>query len=108
MRCSLTRDPNAPPVSNATVILVCAGSSTPLAQTVTDPTGAFIFVLNALKAALIRPDICGVIVNLPAGTCEIYPPDGILTASIYLVNVIITNLLAIAYYITGPFLDMTV
>ncbi|EOA22285.1 hypothetical protein CARUB_v10002883mg [Capsella rubella] len=106
--CSLTGDPNAPPVSNAKVLLVCAGSSTPLAQALTDTNGTFVFVLNALKAVLIRPDICGVVVNLPAGTCELYPPDGILTASINLFNVVITNLLAIVYYVTGPFLDSTV
>ncbi|KAG2253187.1 hypothetical protein Bca52824_083323 [Brassica carinata] len=86
--CSLNEDPSAPPVSNAIVYLVL-----------------FFIVLNTLETILVNPSECSIKANLPTGTCEIIPPDGALTASVNLVNIIIRGLLFIANYAAGAFLN---
>ncbi|RID55180.1 hypothetical protein BRARA_G02457 [Brassica rapa] len=105
LRCSLNGNPSAPPVSNATVYLVCGGANSTIAQAVTNPYGVFVIVLNTVETLLINPSECSIKANLPTGTCEIIPPDGTLTASVNLVNITIRALLFIANYAAGAFLN---
>ncbi|KAJ4884283.1 Pollen Ole e 1 allergen and extensin family protein [Raphanus sativus] len=103
LRCSLNGNPSAPPVSNATVYLVCGGANSTIAQAVTNPYGVFVIVLNTVETLLINPSECSIKANLPTGTCEIIPPDGTLSASVNLVNITIRGLLFIANYAAGAF-----
>ncbi|CAE5958576.1 unnamed protein product [Arabidopsis arenosa] len=41
LRCNISGDPNAPPVSGAPVYLKCDGSNTTIAEAVTNPDGTF-------------------------------------------------------------------
>lgn len=101
--CSPIGDPRAPAISNATVYFTCAGSTTSLAKAVTDPTGAFTIVLKVLDNALFDPSFCAVGVNLPAGNCNIAVPDGVLSATVKLINLILTNTVYTAVFSASPF-----
>ncbi|KAG5402348.1 hypothetical protein IGI04_016955, partial [Brassica rapa subsp. trilocularis] len=127
VRCSLTGDPNAPPVSGSVVklgfecspataddlpfsclpfiTLVCANETTNLSGVLTDPTGAFNFTLKFSDTLLYDPSYCVVEANLPAGNCSLSPPNGTLTATVNLVNVFVTSALVSLNYITGPFVQ---
>ncbi|CAF2298959.1 unnamed protein product [Brassica rapa] len=105
VRCSLTGDPNAPPVSGSVVNLVCANETTNLSGVLTDPTGAFNFTLKFSDTLLYDPSYCVVEANLPAGNCSLSPPNGTLTATVNLVNVFVTSALVTLNYITGPFVQ---
>lgn len=106
--CSLYGDPNAPPVSDATVYLVCGDSDSTLAQAVTDPVGLFFISLNVIETVLINPSMCIIEANFPTATCQIYPPDGALTATVNLVNITITSLQTIANYASSTFFSQGV
>ncbi|EOA39158.1 hypothetical protein CARUB_v10012106mg [Capsella rubella] len=101
--CSPVGDPRAPAISNATVYLTCAGSTTSLGQAVTNTTGAFTIVLNILNNALFDPSFCGLGVNLPAGNCNLVVPDGVLSATFSLINVILTSSINTAVFSANPF-----
>ena len=105
VRCSVTGDPNAPPVSGSVVNLVCANETTNLSGVLTDPTGAFNFTLKFSDTLLYDPSYCVVEANLPAGNCSLSPPNGTLTATVNLVNVFVTSALVTLNYITGPFVQ---
>ncbi|XP_033130553.1 uncharacterized protein LOC103830903 [Brassica rapa] len=105
LRCSLNGNPSAPPVSNATVYLICGSANSTIAQAVTNPYGVFVIVLNTVETLLVNPSNCIIEANLPTGTCQIYPPDGTLTDSVNLVNITVRGLLFIANYAAGAFLN---
>ncbi|CAN6851725.1 unnamed protein product [Brassica oleracea] len=96
---------NSPPLSGAIVQLSCAGSQTNLSQALTNPAGAFVVLVRILDTILFDPSSCFVRVNLPVATCSVFPPDGALTASINLVNIVQTAILNIANFTTGPFVS---
>lgn len=104
LTCSLTGDPRAPPVSNAQVYLRCGGTNSTISQTVTNPVGAYVFVLDTAETLLINPSECDIFAILPTGTCEIYPPDGTLYASVNFLSITISGLLTIANYFATAFL----
>ncbi|CAA7057191.1 unnamed protein product [Microthlaspi erraticum] len=101
--CSLYGDPNAPPVSNAIVYLVCGDSNSTITQAVTDPVGVFFITLNVLETVLINPAQCIIEANFPTASCQIYPPDGSVTATVNLVSIVITSLQTIANYASSTF-----
>ncbi|KAF8081491.1 hypothetical protein N665_0883s0003 [Sinapis alba] len=104
LRCSLNGNPTAPPVSNATVYLKCGDSNTTIAEALTDAFGGFVFVLiDAVETILFNPSDCVVQANLPTGTCQIYPPDGLVYASVNLARIAFTGLLNVAYYAVTEF-----
>lgn len=103
VRCTLTGNLNAPPVSAATVDFTCGGLSSNLGQALTDPAGLFAIVVNILDTVLFDPSTCIATVNLPVATCSVFPPDGVLSATVSLVNVIQTNLGNIANFTVGTF-----
>ncbi|KAG2290764.1 hypothetical protein Bca4012_081552 [Brassica carinata] len=105
VRCSLTGDLNAPPVSGSVVNLVCANETTNLSEVLTNVTGAFTFAVRFSDALLFDPGYCVVEATLPAGNCTLSPPTGTLTATVSLVNVFVTSFLVVANYITGPFVQ---
>ncbi|ESQ34208.1 hypothetical protein EUTSA_v10009029mg [Eutrema salsugineum] len=104
LRCTLNANTNAPPISGQTVSLRCAGSNTNLAQAVTNPAGAFRVVLNIVDTLAFDPSFCAIQVNLPVATCSVFPPDGVLTASFRLVNVVQGSVGNIANFVTGSFI----
>lgn len=69
----------------------------------TDPTDAFTIVLSILDNVLFDPSFCGLGVNLPAGNCNIAVPDGILSATVRLINLILTNTVYTAVFSASPF-----
>ncbi|CAA0376151.1 putative phylloplanin [Arabidopsis thaliana] len=106
--CSLDGDPSAPPVSNATVYIECpGGSNSTLAQAVTNQVGVFTLVFNPGNTTFVNPNKCDIKVNLPTNSCFIYPPGGVLIASVNeLLSIILQNLLIIATYATTSFLSL--
>ncbi|CAA7024518.1 unnamed protein product [Microthlaspi erraticum] len=104
LRCTLNSNTNAPVISGRTVFLRCAGSSTNLGQAITDPAGVFVVVAKIADTALFDPASCRVVVVLPVATCSVFPPDGLVGATVTLVSVLQTNLGNIARFTTGPFL----
>ncbi|CAH8359834.1 unnamed protein product [Eruca vesicaria subsp. sativa] len=96
---------NSPPLSGAIVQLSCAGSQTNLGQALTNPAGAFTVSVKILDTLLFDPATCFIRVNLPIATCSVFPPDGALTASLNLVNIVQTAILNIATFTTGPFVS---
>ncbi|EOA37515.1 hypothetical protein CARUB_v10011696mg [Capsella rubella] len=104
LRCTLTGDLNAPPVSAATLFVTCNGRETTIPQVVTNPAGTFAILVNILATSLFNPSDCRVTVRLPVATCSVFPPDGFLTSTVNLVDVIQTNVGNIASFVTGPFL----
>jgi len=105
LRCNISGDPNAPPVSGAPVYLKCDGSNTTIADAVTKPDGTFRVLLSAVQTVLISPSSCYLLANLPGGNCSIYVPDGALTATFTLLRIIQTNATNIAVFTAGPFVD---
>ncbi|CAA0400734.1 putative phylloplanin [Arabidopsis thaliana] len=105
LRCNISGDPNAPPVSGAPVYLKCDGSNTTIADAVTKPDGTFRVLLSAGQTVLISPSSCYLLANLPGGNCSIYVPDGALTATFTLLRIIQTNAKNIAVFTAGPFVD---
>ncbi|CAA7034908.1 unnamed protein product [Microthlaspi erraticum] len=103
--CSLEGDPNAPPVSGASVYLFCNGQNVTGAQAVTDLNGTFAIALEIIQTVLFSLNnmSCRVVANLPAGNCGIFPPNGIVTASIMLLNVTSTSVGNIIFFTAGPF-----
>ncbi|XP_019091245.1 PREDICTED: uncharacterized protein LOC109128760 [Camelina sativa] len=106
LRCTLTGDPNAPPVSAATVFLSCNGRDANIGQVLTNPAGAFTIVVNILETSLFNPSTCFATVRLPVATCYVFPPDGLLTSTVTLGSVLQTNVGNIARFVTGPFLRL--
>ncbi|KAF8097268.1 hypothetical protein N665_0292s0046 [Sinapis alba] len=98
VRCSLDGDPNAPPISNGTVILTCGGLTDNLYETVTNPGGYFLIFLNFLQTLLFTPSVCDIRLTLPTGNCTISSPNGTLSFGLTLVSVAVTNTTNIAYY----------
>ncbi|KAG2318818.1 hypothetical protein Bca52824_012031 [Brassica carinata] len=84
VRCNLEGDPNAPPISNGTVILRCGGLTANLAETLTNPGG-----------------VCNIAVVLPTGNCSISSPDGVLTGVLTLLSVAVTNNTNVATFGVG-------
>ncbi|XP_020885458.1 uncharacterized protein LOC9317838 [Arabidopsis lyrata subsp. lyrata] len=104
--CSLDGDPSAPPVSNATVYIECPGSNSTLAQAVTNAVGVFTLVINPAYTPLVNPSKCEIKANLPTNSCFIYPPGGVLRASVNdLVSISLQNLIVIATYAATTFLS---
>lgn len=104
LRCTLNGTQNAPPISGQTVFLRCANSTTNLAQAITNPAGLVTLVVKIADTALFDPATCLATVVLPVANCSVFPPDGLLTSTVSLVNVLQTNLGNIANFITGSFL----
>ncbi|OAP10867.1 hypothetical protein AXX17_AT2G38610 [Arabidopsis thaliana] len=107
--CSLDGDPSAPPVSNATVYIECPGSNSTLAQAVTNQVGVFTLVFNPANTSFDNPSKCDIKVNLPTNSCFIYPPGGVLIASvvneIYGGSISLENFIVIASYAATTFLS---
>ncbi|KFK44532.1 hypothetical protein AALP_AA1G268800 [Arabis alpina] len=103
LHCTLNANLNAPPVSAQTVFIKCAGSSTNLGQAVTDITGAYTVVIRVVDTLVFDASSCRVVVVLPVATCAVFPPDGVLTASISLVSVLQNSVGNIANFITNQF-----
>lgn len=101
VRCSLDGDPDAPPISNGTVILTCGGLTDNLYETVTNPGGYFLIFLNFLQTLLFTPSVCDIRLTLPTGNCTISSPNGTLSAGLVLVSVGVTNSTSIATYAVG-------
>ncbi|CAN6985115.1 unnamed protein product [Brassica oleracea var. botrytis] len=105
-RCSLNGDPNAPPISNGTTnVLTCGGLTANLAETLTQPNGFFLMFLSFLQTLLFTPSSCYITINLPAGNCSIYSPDGVLSAVLTLASVAVGNNTNVASFVAGPMLD---
>ncbi|KFK41232.1 hypothetical protein AALP_AA2G103000 [Arabis alpina] len=96
---------NSPPLSGAVVELVCAGARTDLGQVVTNPAGVFVILVKLLDTVLFDPSICFARLNLPIATCAVIPPDGALTASLILANIVQTVLGNIANFTVTPFVN---
>ncbi|CAA7036420.1 unnamed protein product [Microthlaspi erraticum] len=109
--CNLDGNSQGAPVSNATILLQCCGSTTSLAQAVTNPNGTFTIVLNVLETLLFSESLCLFSLNLPAGNCILPVPDGVLSATFILsatftlLKILLTNTTNIAVFLAGPFLD---
>ncbi|XP_010559233.1 PREDICTED: phylloplanin-like [Tarenaya hassleriana] len=98
---------NSAPLPGALVSLSCGGR-TELGQALTDPAGAFTVVVKLLDTILFDPSRCFINVNLPGADCSVFPPDGVLTASLSLVNVVQSALGNIAYFTVGPFVHSVI
>ncbi|VVA94470.1 unnamed protein product [Arabis nemorensis] len=96
---------NSPPLSGAVVQLSCAGATTDLGQAVTNPAGVFVITLRLLDTILFDPSTCFIRLNLPIATCAVLPPDGALTASLILVNIVQNLLGNIANFTVTPFIN---
>ncbi|CAN8242358.1 unnamed protein product [Cochlearia groenlandica] len=89
--CSLIGDITVPPVSDARVHLVCGISNSTQGQVVTVSVGLFDIVLNIAETSTINPSNRVIEANLPAGSCQIIPPDGTITTAVNLVNISILS-----------------
>ncbi|KAF8097265.1 hypothetical protein N665_0292s0043 [Sinapis alba] len=93
------------PISNATVFLTCGGSTTTLAQTVTNTEGAFRVVLNLLQTVLFNPSYCGLGINIsrslhniPPGSCGLVAPENILYVPLLLLKIVRDNTINTAFF----------
>lgn len=103
LHCSLNGNLNAPPLIGVTVHLVCDGSSTDLAQAVTDQSGAFNIMLRLQSLTNFDLQRCSIRVNLPVASCSIFPSTGFLTGSLGLLRVIQSTLGNVACLVfSGP------
>lgn len=102
VNCSINGEPS--PYSNATVFLLCGDSSFVLAEALTNLNGTFTVVLNVLQSILFDPKFCGLTVNLPPGTsCDVVTPDGVLSSTLQLIDIFLTNGIYTAVYRAGQF-----
>ncbi|XP_059669542.1 uncharacterized protein LOC132314737 [Cornus florida] len=103
--CSINGNGNSstPGVAGAVLTLSCNGSQTNLGQAVTNTTGFFNVVLNAVDGLLFDPSACSVNVNLPLLNCYVSPPTGTLRSAVNLLNILPSTVGQVATLVSGLF-----